>query len=397
MARRDYGSGSVHQRAQDGRWIGTIEAGYTKTGARRRLTVVAKTKPEAIRKLRDKRQQIEAQGLPSSGARVTVKKWSETWLDMKAEKVRPNSLKALQHAVNGWIIPTIGHRRLDELTPADIRAVRRAFKQAGRADSYAATTHQALMGMLKAAIVEGHQVPQRVLLVEPPTRNLSDRNRMSVEDVVKILGAASQRAQGLRWHFAILRGVRQGEALGLTWPAIDFAAKQLVLEWQLQQVNYAIPGDPSSGFSLPANLPHRHLVRRHHLLPPKSQKGFRLLPLRDAELDALRAWREAQEPNPWGLVWTDVRNNPRDDTDDREEFWSLQDEAGVRHSSGRYYMVHEARHTAATRMQEIGGDEHTIQSQLGHASIVTSRAYMHTNTDAARAMLDRVAESYELD
>ncbi len=42
-------------------------------------------------------------------------------------------------------------------------------------------------------------------------------------------------------------------------------------------------------------------------------------------------------------------------------------------------------------------DEHTIMSILGHASIVTSRAYMHTNTEAARKGLARVSKGYEAD
>ena len=42
MNRRDYGAGSIYQR-KDGKWIGTIEAGYTATGARRRITVAGKT------------------------------------------------------------------------------------------------------------------------------------------------------------------------------------------------------------------------------------------------------------------------------------------------------------------------------------------------------------------
>ncbi|MGV4329035.1 hypothetical protein [Trueperella pyogenes] len=60
---RDKGSGSVHQR-KDGRWAGTIEAGWTSRGTRRRITVYAPTKREALQKMKAKQREISMQGIP---------------------------------------------------------------------------------------------------------------------------------------------------------------------------------------------------------------------------------------------------------------------------------------------------------------------------------------------
>ena len=49
--RRQYGTGSVSQRA-DGKWVGRFDAGYTRTGGRRRKTVVATTEAECKRRLK---------------------------------------------------------------------------------------------------------------------------------------------------------------------------------------------------------------------------------------------------------------------------------------------------------------------------------------------------------
>ena len=49
---RDKGDGSVYQRA-DGRWVGQIEDGYTKTGARAYRRRVRDTETEARRAVRD--------------------------------------------------------------------------------------------------------------------------------------------------------------------------------------------------------------------------------------------------------------------------------------------------------------------------------------------------------
>ena len=43
MARRAYGTGSVTQRKRDGKWVATIDVGWTERGTRRRITVTAAT------------------------------------------------------------------------------------------------------------------------------------------------------------------------------------------------------------------------------------------------------------------------------------------------------------------------------------------------------------------
>jgi hypothetical protein len=52
--RRQYGTGSVIQ-MKDGRWRGSLEAGYTATGGRRRVSVIAATEAECKRRLQAKR------------------------------------------------------------------------------------------------------------------------------------------------------------------------------------------------------------------------------------------------------------------------------------------------------------------------------------------------------
>jgi integrase len=188
--------------------------------------------------------------------------------------------------------------------------------------------------------------------------------------------------------------MRQGECLGLTWEAIDLDTGQLSITWQLQAIPWVDRKNKGLGPRLPDGLPHRHLVDSWHLVPPKSKKGYRVVPLLGAEVAALRAYRDQWEPNPYDLVWTD-KGRPRNGKQDLREFWAMQDQAGVRHPSGRYYTVHESRNTAAMALQDAGTDDFTIQGQLGHSSIVTSRGYMKSNTATARAALERVQAAYD--
>jgi hypothetical protein len=67
-----------------------------------------------------------------------------------------------------WVIPTIGHRRLEQLTPADDRAVTAAIIGAGRSLSTPQRAQVVLTNMLRDALLEGYSAPQRVPLVPTP-------------------------------------------------------------------------------------------------------------------------------------------------------------------------------------------------------------------------------------
>lgn len=55
--RRAYGTGSIHQ-LPNGSWRGTVEHGYTATGARKRSTVTAPTEAKARTKLNALRKRL---------------------------------------------------------------------------------------------------------------------------------------------------------------------------------------------------------------------------------------------------------------------------------------------------------------------------------------------------
>jgi integrase len=409
--RREYGEGSVYQRSSDGLFVATIDVAPGANGKRRRITVSAKTRPAALKKLRDKRVAIEASGVPTQAARTTVKQWAATWLEIKQRTLSPRGYNAAASPVRKWIVPTIGHRRLDALTPADLRAVADAQREAGRSGSTAAATHRVLLNMLRSAIVEGHQVPQRVLLVPAPKASKSDRMDLPVDQALACLQVAATLPHGTRWALSIIYGARQGEALGLTWDSIDFEAGEITLEWQLDNLPYRVPRDRRSGFRVPDEYDARHLVDAWHLVRLKSRAGKRVLPMTPGLARALLAWREVATPNPWGLVWCTVPEarggvRPANDRHDLEEWHAIQGAASlltleprtdlgpiqVGHPGGRYFHVHECRNLAATQLGETGADPEVIKSLLGHATAAMSGEYRRIHKAPKLEAIERVAE-----
>lgn len=394
MARREYGTGSVYRLAS-GRWRGAYDAGYTRTGARRRVTVTGRTEAEAKRKLRDKIAEVRA-GEVAVSPNITVKRWADLWLPIKQASLSPKGYNALHAPVAKWIVPTIGGRRLNALTPADVRAVEQAQRDAGLKGTTCAATQRSLFNMLRAAIAEGHTVPARVLLAPMPKTRDSDRQPLTIPETLAVLAQASELPHGTRWAVALLCGMRQGECLGLTWDAVDLDNLELRVEWQLQRLVYVDRADKSKGFRVPHEHESRHLYKSWHLVKPKSKAGVRVYPLIPQLADALRQWREVAPPSPYGLVWPEPDGKPRWDTRDRDEWQALQAAAGVAHPSGRPYHVHECRNVTATELRNSGADDLTITSLLGHTQITTSHGYMRVDVEAKRAALEKVARVLEL-
>lgn len=394
--RRNYGSGSIYQRASDGRFVGTIEAGWTRTGSRRRITVTAKTRAEVNRKLRDKRLAIENAG-QVKGGRATVKSWAQEWLKITAKTSRPKTHTTDLAAVNAWIIPTIGHKRLDGLTPADIRAVSDAIRAAGHATSTALRYHGTLQRILRAAILEGHNVPSRVLAVDAPTANATDRTALSVPHALAVLAVASTLPHGSRWAMALLQGMRQGECLGLTWECVDLDRLTVSVSWQLQALPYIDATHKELGFRIPDGYEARHLEAAVHLVRPKSTKSRRVIPLLPWMRDALVKWQAIAPESPHGLVWPGVDGSPAQTRADTREWEALQATAEIGHPAGRYYKGHEARNTTATLLLEAGVDESVRLAIMGHSKITTTRGYEYVDVELLRAALGKVATRLQLD
>jgi integrase len=385
--RRPRGTGGLSYRASDGMWIGRVDFGWTPQGTRDRRTVSSRKKTEAARRLRELLRQRDAGETAEGGhARATVRSWAGEWLPMHAAKVRPSTYTTDSGAVRKWIVPTLGHRRLADLTPADMRALRTAILGAGRSTTTALHAHKLLVKMLKDAIVEGLTVPPRVLLAPPPTKAANDRTSIPVDQALAILQVALARPDAPRWVAAILQGMRQGETLGLTWPCVDLDTATVDVSWQLQR----LPGDHAT----PDGWEARHLIGKMWLTRPKTSAGQRIIPLVPWMHAALASARDVWAPNPWGLVWVNDKGQPIRAEADRAAWHAIQAEAGVAHPSGRPWHLHECRHTTATMLLQLGVDRAVIEAILGQAVLVES--YLHVGQAEARRALEAVADRLNL-
>lgn len=425
--RRQYGTGSVHQRASDGRWIGTVEAGWSTRGTRRRVSVTAATEAECKRKLRDKQRQIAANGLPAAGANAgeSVRSFAERWLTGREDKVRSSTWRTDASMVHAHIVPSIGKRKIAAL---DVDAVHQVEADAvDLADSSLVRLRATLDRMLRDARQAGHPIPERVLDVPRAGAGESDRDAMSDEDALAVLAVALQRPDATRWALALLYGERQAECLGLTWDAIDFDRAEIDASWQLQPVRYKHgcaerpigsrwPCGRRFGGDCPGRVLHRKrgdTIRQLDgalcLVQPKTRAGKRVQPLLPWMAQALEDWRKVAPASPHGLVWPRPDGRPALARDDDAAWRGIQDAAMVAHVKpdpaphpdraldergpclvGRRVAIHECRHGVATMLGRTGASEGTAAAILGQSKLL--RRYVHVTPADKAAALAPVAE-----
>lgn len=401
MSREDYGSGTIFPRADRKGFVGRIEAGRHPNGSRRRIERTGKTKAEVRRKLIRVQRTIESDGLEAAASRSTsVAAWAERWLGIVERTLRPKSYATTRSSINKWVVPTIGRRRLDRLTRADLRNVQEVQREAGLKSSSIRRTHTIVVKMLRDAEAEGFLVPANVLTMSAPPAGESDRMALPPGDLVKVLAEVAREPDPSRWVAALFQGVRPAERLGLTWSCVDFEHDVLDISWQLQALPYLDTANRELGFRVPDGFVSRQLKGRWHLVRPKTSKGQRFLPMTPWMRSALLEWRDHAPASPLDLVWCTDDGLPIDPADALADWKALQARAGVAHPTrtsavkdaagmetyvAAAYVLHEARHTTATLLKQLGVDESVIIAILGHATYASTRVYVHDDELAAKA------------
>ena len=390
MAERAKGAGSITQLA-NGKWRGSFEAGYTPSGGRRRVSVTATTKRGCENRLREKIREHQ-KGVGSSALKrdLDVKQWIDIWLRDREQTVRPKTYRMEHGMMHNHIVAVIGKVKLKDLSTDHIRAVRRQMEDAGNSPTTIRHCQRIFQQTLKAAVREGRTVPDSVLAMDKPPAGVNTRSAIPVEDAKKLVAESWKAPEGSRWLAALLQGMRQGEALGLTWDNVDFESNCIVIEWQLQEVGYR---DKSrTEFQIPTGLKAERLEGNFHLTPPKSKAGIRVQPMVGPMREALLAWREVAPESPHNLVWPNATGAPLRSSKDRAGWKALQDRAEIRKPDGSYYVLHEARNTTASLLLAAQVDPFIITQILGHTSITTSQGYMRVAESQKRAALESVSK-----
>lgn len=384
-----HGEGSFYYSASSGRWVGTVEAGWTATGKRRRVTVTHLNEDAAWDKLQAKRKQILLEGTPSQSAKAstTVKQWIDQWAEDRRSQVKPKTHRTDTGMLRRWVVPAIGKRRLADLGPDDFRKFAKEMRKKdpgggfpeGRSETTVRHAYRVFLQCLNAAVAEGHSVPATALAVHKPSPADSDRGAMSTEHALALRVHSQESLDGTLWEFLLMTACRLGEALGLRWSDLDLDAHTVTLRWELQELTR----EPDGTYYVPTKYASKQLSGRFWLLSLKTKKSQgRVVPLPKSLCKRLTKLK-AQSTNPHGLVWARPGGEPLIEADVRTRFKAIQTEIGIRHEEAdRPYTPHELRHTTVSLLLALGVPIAVIEAIVGHSKLV--RDYVHVSQEQMR-------------
>jgi integrase len=181
---------------------------------------------------------------PSPRALPTVKEWLRAWVEGRLS-LRPSTQISYRGHIERYLCPHLGHLPLDALRPSDIHAMNRELvQQHGRSTLSPATIrriHATLHAALEAAVREDLIAKNPATGIELPTRPHQEPTTWTLEQAIAFLrGLDDADPVHLMFRVMLLRGLRRGETLGLTWADVDFVKRRLRISC-VQQSGVRVP------------------------------------------------------------------------------------------------------------------------------------------------------------
>ncbi|MEO3781011.1 tyrosine-type recombinase/integrase [Micromonospora sp. B11E3] len=391
--RKPNGASSIYQ-GSDGYWHGRVTVGIKDDGSPDRRHVRGKTEAVVIRKVRDLERDRDKGTVRKAGQSWTVKTWLTHWVEnIAAPAVRDNTIAGYRVAVYRHLIPGLGAHRLEKLQPEHVEKLTRKMQAAGSAAATAHQAHRTLRTALNEAVRRQHLVRNPASLAKAPRIEDEEVEPYSVEEVQRLLLAASQRRNSARWAIALALGLRQGEVLGLKWDDVDLDGGTLTVRRARQRPKWKHGCTKPCGRKFGGHCPDRQPLRAE-TADTKSRAGRRSIGLPDPLVSLLRQHRKEQSAERetaaqlWtetGYLFTTPTGGPVNPRTDYTEWKRLLARAGLR--DGR---LHDARHTAATVLLILGVAERAVMGIMGWSDSGMARRYQHLTGQVRRDVAKRV-------
>jgi integrase len=338
--RRERGTGGVNYEPSRDRWVGTVHLGTDARGRRINRRVTARTKTEAIKKLRSLREE-SGHGAPTAHGSMTVAELLDRWLATAApNRVTNRSTLDNYRQMCALVREQIGTVKLAQLEPDDIERLLVHLA----ADGYPKTTLQRVRGLLGQAVrwaVKRRYAawdPTAVAELSPDSAISSSRTRISKSltpsEAERLAAAAMTSRNGIGLILAMTLGLRPSELTALTWAHLDVEKLTLTISqaWKDSGEHRRV-GDPKTRRSV------RTVGVPPVLMPALSEHRRRQL-----EESVALGWR-----NELGLMFVSETGTPLDPANLRRTVRGVAQSAGLDHVT-----PYQLRHSGASLLVDAG-------------------------------------------
>ena len=367
--RRGNYEGSFRQRP-NGLW----EVRFTLNG--KQVSRYGKTREDVVREMR-RAQHDEEKGLPFENRQITVGQLLDYWLEQTAKAtVAPRTYDSYESYCRVHIKPSIGRLRLHKLQPHHVQTLMNERLSEGLSPATVVKIRAILRRALNVAKRWGVIQRNAAELVDPPKiEHVSQSVWLPGEAHAFLQAVRGDRLEAL-YALTLSAGLRQSEALGLSWKNIDFERRTIMIEQTLQRIG-----------------------GRLTLTATKTQKSRKTLKVTRFAIDLLREHKSLQSSlrraagENWkehGLVFTTSVGTPFDGPNVSRYFRRAVEQAGLPPMPFK-----NLRHACATYLLWRGIDLKTVSEILRHSDIrVTANTYAQVIPPLMDSAVDQLDEVF---
>lgn len=378
-------TGSIRQKTitRGGKEYTYWEARYTAgtdpgTGKQIQRSITGKTQKEVAQKLKAAVNSID-EGTYSAPNRMSVGDWLDIWQEEYLGGVKPHTVTSYAGIIRNHIKPHIGAAKLLNLQPHNIQTFYNALGKPNESGkTLSAKTiknvhgvlHKALEQAMRNGYIKSNPADACILpkIVKKEIKPLDDQ---AITDFLRQI-----QGHPLETFFTVVlfTGLREGEAMGLTWDRVDFQRGTILIDRQLQL--------------------EKKKGGKYYFAPLKNDRSRLLVPA-DFVMSLLQKHQHTQreELSDAGVSWhTDgfVFCGPSGDnysiTYIYRNFKRLAERIGRPDAR-----VHDLRHSYAVAAIRAGDDIKTVQGNLGHATAsFTLDVYGHVTEEMRRDSASRM-------
>ena len=383
------GMGNIRKKTNtvNGKTYTYYEARYTEgfdpgTGKQIQRSISGKTQKVVAQKLKAALAALDS-GTYIAPCKMTVEEWMDVWSKQYLGGVKDSTVAAYNATIRTHIKPGIGAIRLETLDTHLVQSFYNGLRESTKdreavSPKTVKNVHGVLHKAMQQAVANGYIRFNPTNSCILPRIEKKELQPLDEAETKLFLDAVKGHPLELLYTITLFTGLREGEALGLTWDRVDFMRGTILISKQLQKEKKK--GGEFRLVSLKNDKPRR-------ITPaPWVMQLFRDRKLQQYEHKekAGAAWS-----NPMNLVFTN------------EFGGNLIPQTVVRHfkeivaSIGRpEARFHDLRHSYAVASLRSGDDIKTVQGNLGHATAAfTLDVYGHVTNQMQEASAVRM-ETY---
>ena len=393
ISRRAQGTGSIYKKTVTRKgqeytyWEAQITVGADPgTGKQIRKTFTGKTQKEVREKMQAAAVAVQ-DGDFFEPAKMTVAEWLDLWLKEYSADWKFKTKEKYETVCRVHLKPALGATKLSKLTTPQIQSfynelgrtgkvTRKKDKKSGKimerreplSPKSIRLVHGVLSKALNTAVRVGYIKRNAAELCTTPKLEKKEISPLTDAQIKEFVDLCAGEDYGRIYKLILFTGLREGEALGLTWDCVDFKAGTLKIKQQLQR-----QGETDELVPLKNSKP-RYLTAPTFVMQLLKDERVHQLEQRLAAGELWQGWQNAEEMKT-ALVFL------RDDGSNitaaalYQRYKHLAEKIGKPESR-----VHDLRHTFAVLSLQNGDNVKTVQDNLGHATAAfTLDVYGHVS------------------